>query len=66
MGNASGGMGGSERYEDGGGPEGPSGIPWRGSKRLFALGAEREGASVSVTNIAVQRTADSRSSSRGR
>src|SRR6266545_7624923 len=40
---------GSERYEDGGKPEGPSSIPWRGSKRLCALGAERDGASVSVS-----------------
>lgn len=40
---------GSERYDDGGEPEGPSGIPWPGSNRLFTLGAERDGASVSVT-----------------
>jgi hypothetical protein len=40
---------GSERYDDGGEPEGPSGILWPGSNRLFTLGAEREGARVSVT-----------------
>ena len=40
---------GSERYGDGGEPEGPSGIPWPGSNRLFTLGAERDRASVSVT-----------------
>src|SRR6266540_648656 len=40
---------GSERYNDGGEPEGPSGNPWRGSNRLFTRGAERDGARVSVT-----------------
>lgn len=48
MGNASGGWDGSERYDDGGEPEGSSGIPWPESNRLFTLGAERDGAGVSV------------------
>jgi len=39
---------GSERYDDGGGPEGCSGIPGPGSNRPLALGAEREEVSVSV------------------
>jgi hypothetical protein len=39
---------GSERYDDGGQPEGPSGIPWRGSNRPFTRGAECDGARVSV------------------
>src|SRR5436309_11290459 len=39
---------GSERYEDAGKADGPSGIPGPGSTRLFTLGAERDGASVSI------------------
>ena len=40
---------GSERYDHGGDPDGPSGIPWPGSNRLFTRGAECDGAWVSVT-----------------
>jgi len=40
---------GSDRYEDGGEADGPSGIPWPGSKRLFTLGAAHDGARVRVT-----------------
>jgi DNA invertase Pin-like site-specific DNA recombinase len=39
---------GSECYDDSGEPEGPSGIPWRGSNRLFTRGAERDGAWVAL------------------
>ena len=38
MGNASGRMDGSGRYDDGGDPEGPSGMRWPGSNTLFTLG----------------------------
>ena len=48
MGNASGGWDGSERYDDGEEPEGPSGSPWPESNRRFTLGAERDGARVGV------------------
>jgi hypothetical protein len=37
---------GSGRYDDGGEADGPSGIPWPGSNRLFTRGPEREGARV--------------------
>ena len=40
---------GSDRYEDGGEADGPSGIPWPGSKRLFTVGAARDGARVRIT-----------------
>lgn len=41
MGNASERMDGSERYDDGGGPEGPLGMRWRGSNKLFTRGVRR-------------------------
>ena len=40
---------GSERYDDGGDPDGPSGLPGPGAHRLFTRGAECDGAWVSVT-----------------
>ena len=38
MGNVSEGMGGSERYDDGGDGEGPVGLRWPGSDKLFTRG----------------------------
>ena len=38
MGNASEWMGGSGRYDDGGDPEGPPGMRWPGSEKLFTRG----------------------------
>jgi hypothetical protein len=40
---------GSERYDDGGEPGGPSSIPWPRPNRLVTLGAARDGARVNVT-----------------
>jgi hypothetical protein len=41
MGNASERMGGSERYDDGGDPEGRLGMRWPGSDKLFARWVRR-------------------------
>jgi len=41
MGNASERMGGSERYDDRGEREGPLGMRWPGSNRLFTRGVRR-------------------------